>query len=137
MSEAPAVALQKAIYDTTLADVALKTAMGGAVRAYDRVPPNATPPYITIGEAQLLDNGDTCEEDRFEAFCDLQVWSRTVGSVECKTVAHALRAALHNGLSLAAWTATVVQCQSMDFFTDPDGLTARARMTFRILLEPA
>lgn len=131
--------LQKAIYDATLADAALKSAMGGTVRAYDRVPPNAVFPYITIADGQLLDDGDTCEQDRFEAFCVIQVWSRpaTVGSVECKTIAHALRAALQNGLSPATWIATVVQCESMDFFTDPDGITARARMTFRILLEPA
>lgn len=137
----PAAELQKALYDTIIVNAALKAAMGGEARAYDIVPAEPEFPYITIGQAQLLDEGDTCEDNRFEALCDLQVWSRdtdNVGQVECKRVSGALRDALLAGLTMdAAWLVKVHDHRSTDHFMDPDGITARARLSFRFLIEPA
>ena len=43
MSE-PSLELQRGIYQALIASEALKTAMGGTVRAYDRVPPAPVKP---------------------------------------------------------------------------------------------
>lgn len=133
----PAAALQKAIYDAVMADSALATAMGGTVRAYDRVPSPPTFPYITIPDGQFIDDGDTCEADRFEGYVDLQVWSRAVGQVEAKSIAAALRGCILSGLTITGWTANVIQHQQTIHSMEGDGLTARARLTFRFILEPA
>jgi hypothetical protein len=133
----PAEALQRALYDRATNDVALKTEMGGTARAYDRVPKVPVFPYITIPEGQFLDDGDTCEGNRYEVFVDLQVWSRAVGNVEAKKIAGALRAAMLAGLTVPLWTVTSIQCTSIDHLNDPDGLTSRARVSLRFLIEPA
>jgi len=133
----PAAALQKALFDALTGNAALAAAMGGAVRAYDIVPPSAAFPYLTIADAQILDDGDTCEADRFEANADVQVWSRAVGSVEAKTISGAVRAAIAAGLTATGWLVTVIDCRSVQHFMDPDGLTARARLSFRFVIEPA
>lgn len=133
----PAQALQAAIFVKVRTDTGLAVAMGGAARAYDRVPPAPAFPYITIPDGQFLDDGDSCEDNRFEVFSDLQVWSRDVGQVTAKAIAGALRAALLGGLAIEGWTATTIHCTGIRHLTDPDGLTARAIVTMRFILEPA
>lgn len=133
----PAAPLQKAIYDAIMGSAALASAMGGTARAYDRVPSDPVFPYITIPDGDFVDAGDTCENDRFEAFVDLQVWSRAVGNVECKTIAGELRDAVLGALTIAGWSAPVIQCERTLHLLDPDGLTARSRLTFRFIIEPA
>lgn len=133
----PAAPLQKAIYDAIMGSATLAAAMGGTARAYDRVPPNPPFPYITIPDGDVIDNGNTCEHDAFEVYVDLQVWSRAVGNVECKTVAGVLRDVIMAGLTITGWVATVIDCERILHFMDPDGETARSRATFRFLIEPA
>jgi Protein of unknown function (DUF3168) len=133
----PAEALQRAMFEKITNDTGLKSVMGGTARAFDRVPVSPAFPYITIPAGQFTDDGDTCETNRYEAFVDLQVWSRAVGNVEAKQIAGALRAAILSGLAVTGWIVTATQCTSIDHFNDPDGLTARARVTFRFLIEPA
>lgn len=136
MSE-PALELQRAIYQALIASPALNSAMGGTVRAFDRVPPRgATFPYLTISEAQLLDDGVACEDDMFEAFVDLHVWSRIVGQAEAKTISGIIRAEMM-ALTLAAdWQIKVSRVQATRHMNDPDGLTAHSVITCRFLLEP-
>lgn len=136
----PAAALQKALYDNLIANAALATAMGGTVRAYDTVPPAPAFPYVVISDGQFLDDGDTCEADRFEAFCDLHVWSRPATGpslVQSKTVAGAVRDCVLAGLTITGWTATALACDGIRHFYDADGVTGRAVVTFRFLIEPA
>lgn len=121
-----AVALQKAIYDAL-------TAAG--ITAHDRVPPTPAFPYVTIDDAQLLDDGDTCETDRFEAFVDCHVWSRAVGSVEAKTLAHSIRDALTEIGIASEWRVTAAEFRSSRHFRDSDGLTSHGVVSFRFLLE--
>lgn len=132
----PSLELQRAMFQALIASEALKTAMGGTVRAYDRVPPSPVAPYITIAEAQVLDNGNTCEPDMFEIFHDLHVWSRAVGMAEAKTISGVLRAVML-ALEIATdWKVTVVEAQQARHMMDPDGLTTHSVNTFRFLLEP-
>lgn len=135
MSE-PSLELQRAIYQALIASVALKAEMGGTVRAYDRVPTTPAFPYITLSEAQLLDDGDACEENRFEIFVDLHVWSRGVGQEEAKTISGLIRTEML-GLAIATdWNIPVRQVQAMRHMNDPDGLTTHSVVTCRFLLEP-
>jgi Protein of unknown function (DUF3168) len=133
----PAEALQRALYDKIMNDTGLKSVMGGTSRAFDRVPRNPVFPYITIPDGQFIDDGDTCETDRYEVFVDLQVWSRAVGNIEAKRIAGALRDALLSGLVVPSWLVTTIQCTSIDHLTDPDGLTSRARVAMLFRIEPA
>lgn len=135
MSE-PSLELQRAIYQALIASEALKAEMGGTVRAYDRVPPSPTFPYISFSEAQVLDNGNTCEHDMFEIFVDLHVWSRTVGMAEAKTISGVVRAVML-ALEIANdWKIAIAEFQTSRHMNDPDGLTVHSVNTFRFLLEP-
>ena len=135
MSE-PSLELQRAIYQALIASTPLKSAMGGAVRAYDRVPPAPSFPYLTLSEAQLLDDGVACEDNMFEAFVDLHVWSRTVGQAEAKTISGIVRSEMM-ALTLATdWQIKVSRVQAIRYLNDPDGLTAHSIITCRFLLEP-
>jgi hypothetical protein len=135
MSE-PSLELQRAISQVLITSDALETAMGGTVRAYDRVPPAPTFPYISFSEAQVIDNGNTCEHDMFEIFVDLHVWSRTVGMSEAKTISGVVRSVML-ALEIATdWKIPVVEFQTSRHMNDPDGLTVHSVNTFRFLLEP-
>jgi hypothetical protein len=133
----PAYALQKGIYDGLTGSAALAAAAGGAVRAYDRVDDLPVFPYFTISDVQLLDDGNTCESDMYEAFSDVHVWSRDVGSPEAKALADIVRSILLGPLSLPGWEITSATVQSIRHLTDPDGLTAHGVVTTRFLLQTA
>jgi hypothetical protein len=140
MSE-PALELQRGIFQALIASETLKAAMGGTVRAYDRVPAGtpAAPlvfPYISFSEAQALDNGNACEADMFEIFVDLHVWSRSVGMAEAKTISGVVRAAMLAIDIVADWKVPIVEFQQARHMNDPDGLTTHSVNTFRFLLEP-
>lgn len=135
MSE-PSFELQRKIFQVLMASDTLKTAMGGTVRAYDRVPPGATFPYITISGAQALDNGNSCEEDMFEIFKDVHVWSREVGMAETMTIAGIVRG-LILGIEIANdWNIPVRQITATNHLDDPDKITTHSIITARFLLEP-
>lgn len=135
MSE-PALELQRGIYQALIGSAALQSAMGGTVRAYDRVPPNPVAPYITFAEAQALDNGNACEADFFEIFIDLHVWSRSVGMAETKTISGIVRSVMLAMEIATDWKIPVAQFQQARHMNDPDGLTTHSVNTFRFLLEP-
>ena len=135
MSE-PSLELQRGIYQACITSDALKAAMGGTVRAYDRVPPSPAFPYVTISEAQILDDGNTCEDDLFEIFVDLHVWSRTVGMAEAKTISGALRTSMLALEIVTDWNVPVREVQTIRHLNDPDGLTTHSILTARFLLEP-
>jgi len=130
------VELQRAIYQALIGSPALAAAMGGSVRAYDRVPPVPVFPYITISDSQTLDAGDTCEPDRFEVFVDLHVWSRAVGMIEAKTISGIVRGIILSMVAVNFWLLSAVEFQTMRHMPDPDGLTTHSVLTFRFLLDP-
>lgn len=133
----PGDTLQKALFEalTTSQDVA--AAMGGTARAYDRVPVAPEFPYLSFADAQILDDGNSCDDDMFEAFVDIHVWSRAVGQVEAKRIADAVRTALKDGFAMPGWVMSSVTVQGIRHFMDPDGLTAHGIVTLRFLLQTA
>lgn len=129
----PSLALQGAINLKVRADV---VGLGG--RVFDQVQADVAFPYLEIGEFQTLDDGAQCI-DAVEVFATLHVWSRAVGQVEVKTLASAVRGALHEAeLDLgAAWQFLEIAHQDTRYLKDPDGLTSHAVLTFRALVAAA
>lgn len=107
-------------------------------RVFDRVPADVAFPYIELGEFQTLDDGAQCH-DAQELFATLHVWSRAVGQVEAKTIAGAVRGALHEAeLDLGvAFQFLEIAHQDTRYLKDPDGLTSHAVLTFRALVAAA
>lgn len=127
----PALDLQKGLHDVLTAALAPK-------KVYDTVPAGAVFPYLTMGDVQVLDDGNTCSTDMFEAFADIHVWSRIGGSqVEAKTVSAQVWDALKAPFAVPNWTITTTELQTARHFRDSDGITAHSVFTFRFLIEPA
>lgn len=126
-------ALQKAIF----AKLNEATAIASG-RIYDRVPADPTFPYITIGDEQVLDDGNTCD-DGWEVFTDVHIWSRpTTGSkVEVKDLLASVVSRLNTILTVTGFTVVIHALENSRVFRDPDGLTEHAVLTFRYVLQPA
>ena len=126
-------ALQKAIF----AKLNEATAIAGG-RIYDRVPELAAFPYITIGDEQVLDDGNTCD-DGWEVFSDVHVWSRpsTGSKAEVKDLLAAVVTCLNTELTVTGFTVIIHALENSQVLRDPDGLTEHAVLTFRYVLQPA
>ncbi|MDO1559824.1 DUF3168 domain-containing protein [Brevundimonas sp. 2R-24] len=128
MSE-PAYALQKAVV------VALKGAGVCAGRVYDRVPTPVTFPFVQIGNDSFSEAYDL-GADFTECDVTVHVYSRAVGKPELKTITSAVRAALDQALSLDSFAMAEARFTGSRYFTDPDGLTEHAVLTFEYLVQP-
>jgi hypothetical protein len=126
-------ALQKAIFAKLNEAPALA---GGNV--FDQVPEGDPFPRITIGDEQVLDDGNT-SDDGWEVFSDVHVWSRPVtgSKVEVKDLLAAVVARLNTALTVTGFTVVIHAIDSSRVFRDPDGKTEHAVLTFRYVLQPA
>ena len=125
-------AAQKAIWSAlTAANVC-----GG--RIYDMPPREAVFPYASIGDEQVIDDSDSCQ-DGWEVFSDIHVWSRPVSGskVEVKTEAAAAIAAVLGISSLAGFSLVAVFHETTRFLRDPDGLTEHGIITIKMTVSPA
>ncbi len=126
----PSLDLQKAI------NLRLRTAIAAvAARVFDEVPADVAFPYIELGEFQTVDDGAQCH-DGMEVFAILHVWSRAAGQPETKTIAGAVRGAIHEAeLDLGpAWQFLEIAHQDTRYLKDPDGRTSHAVLTFKALV---
>lgn len=107
-------------------------------RIYDRVPEKPVFPYVTIGNEQVIDNGNSCD-DGFEVFSDLHVWSRPASGskVELKTIMADIHAAMIAISTVADFRLISMQLETSRSMRDPDGLTEHGVMTFKALVDPA
>lgn len=126
-------ALQKAIF-AKLNEV---TAIAGG-RIYDQVPASPTFPYITIGDEQVVDDGNACD-DGWEVFPAVHVWSRpaTGSKAEVKDLLASVVSRLNTALTVTGFTVVINAFESSRVLRDPDGLTEHAVVTFRYVLQPA
>lgn len=129
----PALDLQKAINLRLRAEVAAV-----ANRVFDEVPQAVAFPYVELGAFQTVDDGAQCH-DGVEVYATLHAWSRAAGQVEVKTVAAAMRGALHEvELDLGPdWQFLEIAHQDTRYPKDPDGRTSHAVLTFRALVAAA
>lgn len=108
---------------------------GGSV--YDSPKKDAPYPYVVVGEDQSVDAGDQCH-DLFEHFADIHVWSQKQGSlVEAKEIAQSVRQVLTAAnIDIDNYALIELTFTSGRTLRDPDGATAHAVLTFRLLLQP-
>lgn len=125
--------LQKAIYEALTASPAIA---GG--RVYDNPPASPTFPYLTIGDEQVLDAGNSCAEG-WEAFPDIHVWSRpaTRSKAEMKTIAAAVGDRLLALDAVDDFRVVIGAIESVRPVNDPDGITEHCVVTMRYVLDPA
>ncbi|KIZ32703.1 MULTISPECIES: DUF3168 domain-containing protein [Rhodopseudomonas] len=135
MTTAPA-ALRAAIHHALIGDGALIAALGGA-RVYDEPPRDAAFPYVTLGEARIIDasadDGPTQEHQ-----LTLHAWSRQGGHRQ----AHVITGALLSALDDAALTPNGHRLVNLrfaiaDIRREADGRTYHALVRFRAVTEPA
>jgi hypothetical protein len=131
----PGDEIQKAVFAALNGNAGLDTAMGGTTRIYDRVPSKPVFPYITIGEEQLLDDGNSCDASRFEIFIDVHVWTDNVGLPQGKRIAAAVFDAMQAGLLITGWRVVVLKYETERHFRDSDGLRGHAVLTFKLNIE--
>jgi len=123
--------VQKAIYD------ALKVApaiAGG--RVYDTVPEAPTYPYVTIGEEQIVGDGNSCG-DGWEVFADVHVWSRAPGFPEAKGIAASVVERVTAITAVAGFAVIDAELQDTRALRDPDGLTSHIVCSFRFIIDQA
>jgi hypothetical protein len=127
-------ALRTAVFAALTTDAALLAALGGA-RIFD-VPPAAPEfPYVTLGEAQLLD-WSTATEAGHEHRLTLSVWSRQGGHGQAHALAHLVEQALHDApLELAGHRLVNLRFAGAEIRREAGGRTYRALVRFRAVTE--
>jgi hypothetical protein len=133
---AATVALRSAVHDALVADTALAAALGGA-KVYDEPPRGAAFPYVTLGEARLVDvsadDGPTQEHQ-----LTLHAWSRQGGHKQAHVITGALLSALDDvALTPDGHRLVNLRFSIADIRRDSDGRTYHALVRFRAVTEPA
>lgn len=128
-------AIQRAIVAALKGAPAVMSALGGA-RVFDRVPPDPQFPYVTVGDDQIIDDSDDCQEG-FEVYSTIHAWSRAPSKQEVKGIAAAVRDALNAPLAITDHNLIHHEFQSARVLTENDGLTVHIVLTFRYLVSPA
>lgn len=123
-----------------LQDAIVRTLKGGAAvvggRVYDAVSPTATYPYISLGDSQVLPEKANCV-DGVEVFPQIDVWSRSTGYGEVKSIVKDVLSKLDDQpLTISGFDVVVFEVQSVNYLRDPDGLTRHAAITFHGLVVP-
>ena len=136
MNDDPAYAIQIAVAASLLADAGVSALVGP--RVYDTPPPPPiTTPYLTIGDDQVIGDGDGCA-DGSEVHVTVHAWSSgPMGRLQCKQVLGAVRAVLDDDLQIAGHVVVDHTFESAHHLRDPDGVGAHAVLTVRYLTEPA
>jgi Protein of unknown function (DUF3168) len=135
MPTAAAAALRAAIHDALVADTALTSLLGGP-KVYDQVPSAATFPYVTLGDARVID-WSTGTDNGEEHQLTLNAWSRQGGHREAHLIAGALLQALDDAaLTLTDYHLVNLRFALADVQRQADGKTYRAAVRFRAVTEP-
>lgn len=127
------LALQKAIYETLIADGDLAPLVTGV---YDNAPQSeAAFPYITLGE-DIFNEFDTDTDTGVEVNVTIHVWSRYKGRKEVKLIQAAVYSAL-NRANLNVQDAHFISSDFLDSTTlvESDGMTRHGVQRFKILLD--
>ncbi|GAB4068625.1 DUF3168 domain-containing protein [Ancylobacter sonchi] len=129
-----ATALRAALHQALVADAPLIAALGGA-RIHDLPPSSPDFPYVTLGEAQVLD-WSTATERGEEHRLTLNVWSRQGGHGEALNLAALVQEALHDAaLPLAEGRLVNLRATGAEIRREAGGRTYRAVLRFRAVTE--
>ena len=127
--------LQGAVVGRLKADPAVAALVNG--RIYDSVPSNAVFPYVSYGPGTYVRDDAGCING-FQAFVQLDVWSRAVGKPEADRIADAVERALHDqdaAMPLPSNALASFQHVQTDIALDPDGLTTHGVLRFEGFIE--
>ena len=135
MTTDPGLPVQKAVYARLTAPAVLPPIGGAKLAVRDRALAGDEPPYLVIGDDDILDAG-VGEYVTANVHC----WSRQVGRTEVKTMAGAVRVAIDpdddgsTPLDASAWGVRIgfARWQSTRILDDPDGVTKHAIVTFKV-----
>lgn len=126
--------LQKAIYQHLRADSALQAEIGTPARIYDDPPPDATFPYLTLGETRASDWKGV--DGGLEHELKLYVFSRYAGRREVKRILGVVYDALHEAtLSLPDHDLVNIRFVFGDVFRRQDGETYQGVARFRAVTQ--
>lgn len=123
--------LQKAIFD------ALTAANVCGARIYDGVPTNPVFPYVTIGDDQVLDDGNSCA-DGWDVTATIHIWDRpTSGSrAALKTQIAQAVTALRGINTVDDFNVIYTDFENSRVIRDPDGITLHGIASVRFVLDP-
>ncbi len=129
--------LQAALH-TRLSGHAPLTALlaAGGASVFDDVPPESPFPYIAIGEmaARPL---DTQTDAAYEVDMIFYAYSQGAGMREIKRIMSAADDALQSGgINVAGHVMVLCRALESDTRLESDGITRRARMRYRLIVEP-
>jgi hypothetical protein len=128
-------ALQQAVFTALGADAGVIALLGSPPCVYDDVPRDAVMPYAVIGEASESD-WSTKTDGGVSLLLAVRIWSRDAGFMQAKQIAGAIRACLDGAaLRLAGATLIDLRFESASYGRESDGLTRRAELKFRALIE--
>lgn len=115
-------ALQKALYETLLADAGVTDLVGAEI--YDRPPETAGFPRITFGPAEEDEDGGDDLGVEVHAI-QIDIWSRYQGGAkECKAISGAIKKAL-DGVEpdMGEYALSFWRIDGVRYLDDPDGAT--------------
>ena len=133
------VELQAAIYArlNVVGITALITASYGVTAIFNEWVPQVTDagdpaffPFVTMSFAASTEYDDKTATGQ-NSLVQIDVWSRA-NSTQVKVIAKAVYDALHRQ-ALAVTGHLTTQIEDMTFERDPDGITRRGRLSFRVL----
>lgn len=145
MAEERTLALQAGIVTRLSAGediIALGLDARGNVRVYDRVPKGTVPPYYRVGNNdQDIPNKADCY-DGSELFLEIEAFGNreAVGKSGVKRMAGVALELLdecEDEIDVEGYRLQVLEKYRVDFNTEPDGLTERALITLRAIIEPS
>jgi len=136
------LALQKAIVARLRGDAALLAITGPlaapatGARVYDNVASGTSTPYVNVRSVQAVDDGADCVDGQ-EVFIDLDAWSTDPGKVQASRMAAAIRKSLNFAPLILDEPYALLEISHRDTQVDSpsDGITTRARLSFRALVE--
>lgn len=132
MRRVPADEIQRAIL------LALDAADVCGGRIYDDPPARGVFPYVTIGEEQIIEDGDACS-DGYQVVATLHAWSRPEISskAEVKELAAEIVSALRAIETIEDFDLISGELETSRTLRDPDGKTEHAVITYRFIITPA
>ncbi len=124
-------ALQVAIYDALVADVAISAS--DVTGIFDHIPQTQNFPYIEIGEIQAAD-WDSDTHNGQDHTVTINVWSQKAGRKETKSIQKLIYTLLHNStLSISGHTIILARQTFSETLKDPDGETHHGVQRFRFI----
>lgn len=126
--------LQTLIYQRLVNDVGVQAIVGS--RVYDNPTGKNDFPYVSFGPSDVVEDDADCITGRIETI-QIDCWSRYQGGFkEVKTLADAVKKALHRYAGTLTVNALVeMTVRSVRYFRDPDGLTSHGVITLQAIVE--